>query len=873
MLSQINQALWLNIMEDKDMGNSIYTTGFFRDENQIKQDWMSYLVGLEKVPLDIAYKAKVLEIRKEFLPYAIFSINCEASWTATSIIGHTYKNREGKKIDVVDSAFQSNGRVGPKNMVEKVWMGDKKDGEIFFKWTNSFNNSQLLIVDKEYFSGSVVMQIKKTQKEYELEVKNSVYFPLKDEAKRDVPGNWYEDFRVDTWINSYDKTMVYLGIYHIIYEYNGVKYDFFMTGGNNQNDLYGVYPVDSNIANQQDILNKEISNNGMFSSYKILYLLGMIFLPMILLVVMGMVCPSMIRGKYSNGLTFLYIMIMLGLVAGIGFCIVKFIFMQKQIAMAKNSISNINESNKFLRSKINELIQNDDIPEEGKKDTIEGWIKEQLNNYSSGNNSRSELIEEGKKKQRKIFIIGGGIICGIVILSVLLIFVIPSINNNNNSSENDKTQNDVNVKLTTENDVVSEAKKDEIAKCKIGDVIEFGSYSSKPIEWIVLSKEEGKILVLSKTALFGNFGGDGVVGSKTGYYHNINETVTWENCYLRTLLNSENFLNTIFTSGEQNLIIDSYIVNEDNKEFGTEGGNDSFDKLFLLSVSEVDKYCKSEETIYCNIVSEKTGISLSTSWWLRTPGMSGNAVTFVRDKKINYEGVLVNSTNLAKGNGSGGRFSVRPAMWLKADGTNTDISLPDNSKIVGANDTKDGNQDDISNDDNNTKTEDTIDNSKDQVDDVKISEKYQLIKFEELSFELPKDIKFYELGDGLGGLDLSSGCGAIYITAFDASGVNINSNNVESTYDSVISSTIMDYNPQEVQNMQSYATFVDGCWAKYVMCDLFVDNDWRVAVVLTVCNEDYSRMYVITNFIYNKNKYTDDDGALYEHILNTMDLP
>ena len=86
----------------------------------------------------------------------------------------------------------------------------------------------------------------------------------------------------------------------------------------------------------------------------------------------------------------------------------------------------------------------------------------------------------------------------------------------------------------------------------------------------------------------------------------------------------------------------------------------------------------------------------------------------------------------------------------------------------------------------------------------------------------------------------------------------------------IISANIQDYNPQD---MQANGTMLDGCMAKYVQCSLYMENDWRPAVIMAVCNKDYSRMYIISNIIFDRNAYTDEDGAVYEHILDTIGLP
>ena len=118
-----------------------------------------------------------------------------------------------------------------------------------------------------------------------------------------------------------------------------------------------------------------------------------------------------------------------------------------------------------------------------------------------------------------------------------------------------------------------------------GDIITFGSYEQdgntangkEPIEWEVLDVEEDSVLVVSHYVL------DRVP------YNTELEEVTWENCTLRTWLNTD-FYNTAFSAAEQAQIIESDVINKDNEYYGTPGGNNTTDRVFCLSVDEIYRY-------------------------------------------------------------------------------------------------------------------------------------------------------------------------------------------------------------------------------------------------------------------------------------------
>ena len=131
-------------------------------------------------------------------------------------------------------------------------------------------------------------------------------------------------------------------------------------------------------------------------------------------------------------------------------------------------------------------------------------------------------------------------------------------------------------------------KKDKKPEYKIGEAIEFGNYpqdkdgTEKPIEWIVMKNEGNQVLLLSKYVL-----------DAKPYYEEVEE-VTWETSDIRQWLNNE-FYTTAFNKAEKAKIQTSLIKNEDNSENGTSGGNDTEDKVFLLSEKEA-------ETLFSNDV-------------------------------------------------------------------------------------------------------------------------------------------------------------------------------------------------------------------------------------------------------------------------------
>ena len=219
----------------------------------------------------------------------------------------------------------------------------------------------------------------------------------------------------------------------------------------------------------------------------------------------------------------------------------------------------------------------------------------------------------------------------------------------------------------------SSSKTVSLAKAKVGDIIKFGHYEQdnnfnngkETIEWQVLDrKQDGSLLVISKYAL------------DCQPYNLVYAGVTWETCTLRTWLNIT-FLNNAFTSSERALIQKTTVKNDDNPDYGTEGGNDTKDQVFLLSIDEALIYFKTDDygsfgayghssARACKATSyaKAQGAFTTTyyeykdncSWWLRSPGYDQYRAVDVDNQGFVFVNELVVDID---------DRAVRPAMWIK----------------------------------------------------------------------------------------------------------------------------------------------------------------------------------------------------------------
>ena len=190
---------------------------------------------------------------------------------------------------------------------------------------------------------------------------------------------------------------------------------------------------------------------------------------------------------------------------------------------------------------------------------------------------------------------------------------------------------------------------------KVGDTVSFGSYEQdgnanngkEKIEWLVLDKDGAGALLISKYGL-----------DRKPYNNTEEMDVTWETCTLRSWLNND-FLNTAYTTAEKAKIRTTNLVNENNPDYGTAGGNNTDDKVFLLSISEVKKYFASDSARLCKPTAYTVtqGVSVYNDqcwWWLRTPGTYSITAANVDD----FGGINLNE------NVRSAACVIRPAIWV-----------------------------------------------------------------------------------------------------------------------------------------------------------------------------------------------------------------
>lgn len=194
---------------------------------------------------------------------------------------------------------------------------------------------------------------------------------------------------------------------------------------------------------------------------------------------------------------------------------------------------------------------------------------------------------------------------------------------------------------------------------EIGDIVTYGNYEQdgfysngeETIEWIVIARDrDNHALLLSRYCLdalpYNEDGGD----------------VTWEDSSIRAWLNGE-FLESAFGGDPNGFICTAECKTKDGRS-GTDGGENTTDRIFLLAVDEVTQYFPKESSRRAPVTeyAKEQGAEYDKNgngwWWLRTPGKTQDMAAGVHTAGgVNYDGRDVDRTDLC----------IRPALWLDLD--------------------------------------------------------------------------------------------------------------------------------------------------------------------------------------------------------------
>lgn len=315
----------------------------------------------------------------------------------------------------------------------------------------------------------------------------------------------------------------------------------------------------------------------------------------------------------------------------------------------------------FCRTKIAEL----QVQEE-----IEQRERERQEEEKRLDRERKEALAAAKaKRNKKAAIFAMSIVCAIIVFVVILnTAIIPNtkykdaivlLDTGNVIEAYEALMALDGYKDSTEkaNSIFDNYKMEKLRNAKAGEYVLFGSYEQdnditngrENIEWLILEVTGEKTLVISK------------YGLDCRQYNAGYTDVTWENWYLRKWLNST-FINLAFSADEMAMIPTVTVSADKNPKYSMNPGEATQDQVFLLSITEANRYFPSDSARQCKATryAVAQGVSVNNSngncwWWLRSPGEEqSKAAEVYSDGNIGESGSTISPNSHA----------IRPAMWI-----------------------------------------------------------------------------------------------------------------------------------------------------------------------------------------------------------------
>lgn len=213
----------------------------------------------------------------------------------------------------------------------------------------------------------------------------------------------------------------------------------------------------------------------------------------------------------------------------------------------------------------------------------------------------------------------------------------------------------------------------DLSSAQVGDLVTIGRYEQdndldngpEAIQWRVLDKKNGKLLVISDKAL------DYI--SYCYKWDQVEKSV-WATSCSRGWLNNY-FMQTAFTPAEQARISLSDIHTDPSPGFDNDPGPDTQDYVFLLSAQETEQYfptAESRRVLLSDYVHPHNKIRINRQGWgtnatrihgdwgLRSPNKYGTFAYI-----LDYQTIYWTAGDIWY-DGGGSEGDIRPAMWIEA---------------------------------------------------------------------------------------------------------------------------------------------------------------------------------------------------------------
>lgn len=201
-------------------------------------------------------------------------------------------------------------------------------------------------------------------------------------------------------------------------------------------------------------------------------------------------------------------------------------------------------------------------------------------------------------------------------------------------------------------------------------------YLVEPIKWIVLEDTGSEYVLIASDIL-----------DSGRPFNDVFTNVDWDKSSMRDWLNGTddyddetgskysgtwNFYDKAFSESDRSFIVTTTNKTAKNEQFGSAGCPDTEDKVYLLSVEELNKYFitvadgkNTTKTLYpmgfASAYAIKRGATAGkhdeVSWWLRTTGASAHMLSVNRSASVSEGGFAVNDKDIG----------IRPVIRVSKD--------------------------------------------------------------------------------------------------------------------------------------------------------------------------------------------------------------
>lgn len=269
------------------------------------------------------------------------------------------------------------------------------------------------------------------------------------------------------------------------------------------------------------------------------------------------------------------------------------------------------------------------------------------------NHSNTKTSADSKKKRNILLIVIILLLAFIIGLIIYCVKILPkenyskAVNYMNKGNYGDAIDYFEETDYKNSKEMIEKCCLESLKAAKVGEHVYFGRYGDKIISWTVIEEKASGKLIVADTCIDNK-----AYNGETENTDNDIDYNLWVNCSLRKWLN-KNFYNNVFSDLEKKYITTTEVINTIKLEYSSGGGEDTRDKVFILSWGEIQDY------LYDMGISD-----IGVEYWVRNPsGTNGGYATtwnYYSDDVLYADSASISEI-----------LGVRPAIWVDMiDNTN-----------------------------------------------------------------------------------------------------------------------------------------------------------------------------------------------------------